>query len=176
MIPANDALIRVEAADGKTYVFGNELNQPFLEAPASVWSIIASGITSAGGKPPDILEIVKRAAQTLGTPDYAKLTVPEEHQPQEPVFDMLKTQWPPLYEYVRRQYKCGVDPLTTGWLFAEAARAIIISKRPTFRRKLRERLLLKPPSVRQNLIPKPFREVRFRPLRKIPCLKFSGKS
>ena len=64
MIPANDALIRVEAADGKTYVFGNELNQPFLEAPASVWSIIASGITSAGGKPPDILEIVKRAAQT----------------------------------------------------------------------------------------------------------------
>lgn len=128
MIPAKDAFIRVKAADGKTYFFGNELNQPLLEAPASVWNIIASGITSAGGEPPDILEIVKRAAQTLGTPDYAKLTVPEEHQPQEPVFDMLKTQWPPLYEYVRRQYKRGVDPLTTGWLFAGAAQAIIIAK------------------------------------------------
>ena len=117
------ALVEVTTNDGGTYYFGDQINQPLLEAPISVWKLIAGAAQHAGARElPDIIEIVRHVSATVGGAGFGVLRVDEKNQPHEAPIDALKTHWRTSYALIR---SLSGDPIMTGWYFAGAAQTVI---------------------------------------------------
>lgn len=126
-INPNGALVEVTTNDGGTYYFGDQVNQPLLEAPISVWKLVAGAAQHAGGRElPDIIAIVKHVSATVGSGGFGVLTVDAKHQPHEAPIEALKTYWQPAYALIT---SLPHDPLMTGWYFAGAAQGVIVDAR-----------------------------------------------
>lgn len=118
------ALVVVETKDGGTYYFGDQLNQPLLEAPISVWKLVAGAAEQAGATvAPDIMDIVRNVSATVGGDKFGEVRVEWKHQPHVSPLDALKRFWRDAYAFVQQS---GGDPMMTGWLFAGAAQRLII--------------------------------------------------
>lgn len=123
-ISSEGALVEVTTKDGGTYYFGDQLNQPLLEAPINVWKLIAGGAQHAGATElHDVIEIVKHVSATVGGPEFGVLRVDAKHQPHEAPIEALKKHWQPCWTLIR---SLGADPIMTGWYFAGAAQTVII--------------------------------------------------
>lgn len=121
------ALVEVTTNDGGTYYFGDQINQPLLEAPISVWKLIAGAAQHAGARElPDIIEIVKHVSATVGGGGFGVLTVDTKNQPHEAPIEALKTHWQSAYTLIR---SLSGDPIMTGWYFAGAAQSVIVDVR-----------------------------------------------
>lgn len=84
-IPEN-GFVQVQTKDGETYYFGDLLNAYLVpqRSQLALWSLSASIAVSNGVDPrelPDVNAMFKRAAQTLGSPEFDQLDVPEPNQP-----------------------------------------------------------------------------------------------
>ena len=122
-LPLEKAFVVAKTNDGGTYYFGDQLNQPLLEAPMSVWAQVAGAVQHVGKPVPDIHDIVRFVSSTVGGPEFGTLRVPEDHQPRETPLQSLQKQWAPAYKLVKSQTG---DPLFTGWYFALAAQKLIV--------------------------------------------------
>ncbi|RYG22507.1 MAG: hypothetical protein EON93_25060, partial [Burkholderiales bacterium] len=112
------ALVEVTTNDGGTYYFGDQINQPLLEAQISVWKLIAGAAQHAGAKDlPDIIEIVRHVSATVGGGGFGVLRVDPKNQPHEAPIDALKKHWQGCYALITSLPR---DPLMTGWYFAGA--------------------------------------------------------
>ena len=121
------ALVEVTTNDGGTYYFGDQINQPLLEAPISVWKLIAGAAQHAGAKDlPDIIEIVRHVSATVGGGGFGVLRIDPKNQPHEAPVDALKKHWQPCYALITSLPR---DPLMTGWYFAGAAQSVIVDAR-----------------------------------------------
>ncbi|RYY93446.1 MAG: hypothetical protein EON61_25010 [Alphaproteobacteria bacterium] len=121
------ALVEVTTNDGGTYYFGDQINQPLLEAPISVWKLIAGAAQHAGAKDlPDIIEIVRHVSATVGGGGFGVLRIDPKNQPHEAPVDALKKHWQPCYALISSLPR---DPLMTGWYFAGAAQSVIVDAR-----------------------------------------------
>lgn len=127
-LPAAGALIEVTSNDGGKFYFGDQLNQPLLEAPVNVWRIVAGGAIHAGAKledlpdPHEIAAFVTRSA-TTNTPPFGTIRVPAHHQPFQSPIVALQGNWLTALKYVTL---LGNHTLATGWHFALAAQKLII--------------------------------------------------
>lgn len=134
------ALIEVTTRDGGTYYFGEQLNQPLLEAPINVWKLIVGGAQHAGAKDlHDIVEIVTHVTNSLGGPEFGVLRVDAKHQPHEAPIDALKKYWRSSYALIQ---SLGGDPIMTGWYFAGAAQMIIIEAKEVIDPALAYRIVM----------------------------------
>lgn len=121
------ALVEVTTKDGGTYYFGDQINQPLLEAPISVWKLIAGAAQHAGAKElPDILEIVRHVSASVGGGGFGVLTVDAKNQPHEAPIEALKTYWPSSHALIR---SLNGYPIMLGWFFAGAAQGVIVDAR-----------------------------------------------
>jgi len=139
IMPLERAFVVVKTKDGSQYFMGDQLNQPLLEAPMSVWAFIGGALKQTGSPLPDIHEIVRHVASTLGGPDFGKLSVPEAHQPHEQPLQSLTKQWAAAYKLVKAQLG---NPLFTGWYFAHAAQMLIIEAKDVIDPTLAARIVM----------------------------------
>jgi hypothetical protein len=89
------AFVIVECADGSKYYFGDALNKPLAESQYSVWSLSAGAVNHLGAEQLiDINEIFTHVSQTVGSSEFGKLRLPEEHNTGDLPYNYLKALWP----------------------------------------------------------------------------------
>lgn len=129
-VPAEKAFVVVKDNAGRTYFFGDLLNQPLLSTQKgqfSVWNIVAGGAQSAGAvNLPDPMDIVKYNAQTLGTKEFGIPRVSKEHQPEELPEESLRATWHDVQSIMVSHH---INPLFWGWTPAMAAQKLIIENK-----------------------------------------------
>lgn len=91
----NDAIITVTDEQGRNYYYGNPINRLLLEDRLSVWSLLGGAVQSHGGALPDIDDIVKHVAQSVGTPQFGIPRLPEGVEIRFPPQECLRL-WQPL--------------------------------------------------------------------------------
>jgi hypothetical protein len=89
----------VTSKSGRVFLFSELTNQFVASAGGperlTVLTLIANGGLRAGGKQvPNMLEIVKRNAQFMGSDNYPSLSVPPQHFPRENALVALQRWWP----------------------------------------------------------------------------------
>ncbi len=119
-MPLESAFVIV---NGARYFMGDQLNQPLLMARVSVWSLVAGAVHHVGAPLPDINDIIRRTVSAIGSADFGRLSVPDDHQPLEQPIETLKKQWAGCYEVLK---SLDADPFFMGWYFALSAQLLII--------------------------------------------------
>ncbi|WP_443749600.1 hypothetical protein [Asticcacaulis solisilvae] len=125
-MPLESAFVIVRGVDGSRYFLGDQLNQPLLMARVSVWTLVAGAVQHTGSPVPDINGIVRRTVAAVGSKDFGRLSVPDEHQPFEQPIETLKKQWAGCYEILK---SFDADPFFMGWYFALSAQLLIIKSK-----------------------------------------------
>jgi len=129
-VPAGKAFMVFETKDGSKYFFGDFLNHGLFEAPQgqiTVWSLVGGGAQKAGAKTlPDIIEIVKYNASTIGTPSFGIPRLPKGYQPQELPTQILHNSWNDVQSILVSQH---INPTFWGWVPALAAQKLIIQEK-----------------------------------------------
>lgn len=102
-LPETTNLVAVDTRDGKRYFFGDTLNQSLAEAQYSVWSLAAEQAQKAGvGQLPDVGEIFRHAAATVGSDAFGRLRVPPEHLPRDLPINYVRQLWPLMLPRIRK--------------------------------------------------------------------------
>jgi hypothetical protein len=126
-VPEERAFVVVGTKDGKKFYFGDFLNQPLLNTnQISVWTLVAGGAIKAGSTTnslPNISEILKHNASTIGTQEFGLPRLPKDHYPKELPTDALRSTWKDV-ESIQKKYQ--IDPQFWGWIPAEAAQQVIL--------------------------------------------------
>jgi hypothetical protein len=94
--PRNFALTMVETRDGSKYCSGDALNRPLAESAYSVWELMCGAVQKAGQPPPDLAEIFKHVAGTLGGSEFGVPRIPEGNRPRHLPIVYLKDLWPQI--------------------------------------------------------------------------------
>lgn len=94
--PEQINLMVVSGKDGHTYYFGDAPNSLLLESEQALLSLTLGAAHQLGA--PVTLErvraVMKRTAQTVGSPQFGQFTVPPSHAPSLPVRDIIGRYWP----------------------------------------------------------------------------------
>lgn len=92
----------VKTEDGKTFFFGDHINEPLIESRYSIWSLAAAGARDAGCTVlPDVTEIFKHVSQTVGAADFGKPRVRTNYAPHDSPLNYLKRLWPVLFPTIQ---------------------------------------------------------------------------
>lgn len=112
-IPLN-GLVTVDTDDGQRFYFGDLLNAYIVPQPGgtqhTLWAYVAGGLVGSGVDPqdlPDVNEMFRRAAETVGSPSYGVLSVPEENQPHIQAKTALELFWMPTVGILTHQKDFG---------------------------------------------------------------------
>jgi hypothetical protein len=100
--PSRYVLTPVDPGDGAMYVHGAALNQPLVESPLSVWSLVSRTVQKLGEPLPDLDDIVNHSARTLGTSEFGVPRVPDEHRPRHSAIFYLTQIWPQILPIAQR--------------------------------------------------------------------------
>lgn len=101
--PDPEPLTVVESVDGRQFFFGNAINAAMAENEHSVWSLAADAAQHAGAGAdgfPDLAELFRHVAGSVGTPEFGVPRVPAEHCPGLTPLECLETMWAPLLPIV----------------------------------------------------------------------------
>ncbi len=88
-------------ANGKRYYFGDALNQPLVEGPLSIWSLVVGILQHLGADRPDIASIFQHIASTVGTDGFGVPRIPEDHAPGDLPLNYIKVVWPHVFPLVK---------------------------------------------------------------------------
>jgi hypothetical protein len=92
LTPQQVGMLEVEGSDGHRYYFGDEPNRLLLESETALLSLVLGAAHSLGA--PVSLEMVhevmSRTAKRVGTDEFGKTELPDEHQPAMPPFEWVK--------------------------------------------------------------------------------------
>jgi hypothetical protein len=92
----------VTGADGRNYYFGGPLNKPLAEDKYSVWSLTAGAVKELGKPLPDLMNILKHAAATVGGAKFGIPRIPEGHGTGDLPIHYLKAVWPQILPIAQR--------------------------------------------------------------------------
>jgi hypothetical protein len=92
----------VKDTAGRTYYFGDALNQRLAEGRLSIWNITTSGLRKAGQPLPDITGIFAHVAASVGGEQFGVPRWPEGHAASDLPVNFLKTLWPVVLPRVRK--------------------------------------------------------------------------
>lgn len=140
-VPENKAFVVVQTSDNSKYFFGDFLNHGLFEGAdkqITVWSLVGGAAQKAGATTlPDIVEIVKYNADTIGTSAFGVPRLPVNHQPQELPRQVLQKTWADVRSILESK---DIDPTLWGWVSALAAQKVIIQNKdkiePAFAAKI----------------------------------------
>jgi hypothetical protein len=143
VITADKAFVVAKGKDGKTYFFGDFLNAPLLGgggAQISVWGMVGGAAQAAGAKSlPDVVDIVRSSAASVGTADFGVPRVPKEFHAREFPMDVLKSQWAEVQTLLSDNH---VDPRFWGWTIALAAQYLIVEDKSGFDPAMAARIVM----------------------------------
>jgi hypothetical protein len=106
----------VETTSGERYFFGPVANQLLVENPTAVWKLLSETARQLGATSlPDIAEIARHSAQSVGTPAYGVPRVPPDHIAADSPRAYLKALWPALLPLLQ-----ALCPNPVEWPFAFA--------------------------------------------------------
>jgi hypothetical protein len=95
------AFVIAEATNGKRYFFGDLLNKPLAEDKYSIWSLTAGAAEQIGcTKPPEVEEIFKHVAETVGSDAFGVPRLQEENKPHDSPENYLRKYWPILFPVI----------------------------------------------------------------------------
>ena len=83
-------------ADGRKYYFGDALNKSLAEDRYSVWSLTAGTVEQLGKPLPDLTDIFKHVAATVGSAQFGIPRLPEGHGTGDLPINYLKAIWPKI--------------------------------------------------------------------------------
>ena len=92
LTPAQVGMLEVEGRDGHRYYFGDEPNRLLLESSTSLLSLVL-GAAHAHGAPVSlemVHDAMRRTADRVGTAEFGKPELPDEHQPALSPFDWVR--------------------------------------------------------------------------------------
>jgi hypothetical protein len=95
-------LVVAQGADGRQYFFGDALNEPLAESRFSLWSLTAEAVQKLGKPPPDLTDVFRHVAATVGGPEFGLPRVPEAHRPRDLPIRYLKAMWPVMLPIAKR--------------------------------------------------------------------------
>ncbi len=126
--------------DGKRYFFGDALNGPLVENQHSVWSLTAGAAQRLGLREvPDVGEIFRHTAATVGTEAFGIPRLPEGHSLTDPPINYVIHLWPFFLPMIKEycDYPCE-------WpiLFGIAIQETIVSTKGVLDPKLAMKLVM----------------------------------
>ena len=92
LTPADVGMVEVEGRDGHRYYFGHEPNRLLLESSASLLNLVL-GAAHAHGAPVSldmVHDVMGRTAEHVGTPEFGKTELPDQHRPAMPPFEWVE--------------------------------------------------------------------------------------
>lgn len=94
-LPEDGLFQIITAADGQRFFFGDALNRPLAEDRLSVWSLVAGAAAHDGARRlPDLTELFKHNAASLGSEAYGVPRLPAEHPVQGRPVEYARKLWP----------------------------------------------------------------------------------
>ncbi len=122
-IPDNE-FVAVGTDSGQTFFFGDAINRPLAEDEYSIWSLAAGAAQHLGCEDlPDIDDIFRHVAATVGTEDFGLPRIPDDHRPMDTPLNFLKFVWPRVFPLVE---KFCETPAEWPILFGLAVQEIVI--------------------------------------------------
>ncbi|MCC2333816.1 hypothetical protein [Cellulomonas wangsupingiae] len=91
--------LQVGTSDGRTFVMGPAISWPLLESPHSVWSLVAGYAQSQGAPLPDVHELVRHSAATVGGPEFGRPRYAPRTAPTALPIDHLGA-WEPMLAHI----------------------------------------------------------------------------
>jgi hypothetical protein len=126
-------LVEAGSRRGEMFYFGDALNAVLFERmdepPYSIWSYVAGTVPNPGADTlPDIIEMVRHAARTVGTREFGILRLPAAHRPRRPPRRALNQTWQLTYPLLR---DAGRPPVDWPFDLALAAQRLMLMCRDT---------------------------------------------
>jgi hypothetical protein len=137
----SEAFEVVETRSGATYFFGDTLDTMLASMEpkhVSVWKIVSGGALYGGGDHlPDIGELLRHAAATVGTAAFGLPRLPDEHLPSILPRAALERFWPGA-----RLLLTLADPLQWPLHMAHAAQKLMLAMRESIAPDLAVRIVM----------------------------------
>jgi hypothetical protein len=126
----DEAFAVIETRSGEVFFFGELLNSVLVggagarsTSQASVWKTVSEGGFEAGAvNLPDVTDMIKHCAATVGRDEFGIPRVPDVHMPDILPREAVSRFWP-----AARRKLAGKDPMTWPLQLALAARGLIVS-------------------------------------------------
>lgn len=90
-LPEAAFLTSVQAGDGKTYYFSDELSKLLAGSPYSVWAVAGGGTMDPG-----LAEIVKHTSAAVGTAEFTTPHVAQENAAHDSPLNYVRALWPAI--------------------------------------------------------------------------------
>jgi hypothetical protein len=134
----SEILVEAGSRRGEKFYFGDALNAILFERmdepPYSIWSYVAGVVPNPGADTlPDVIEIVRHAARTVGTREFGISRLPLAHRPHRPPRRALNQNWQLMQ---RLLLSAGQPPGDWPFDLALAAQRLMLMSRDTLALKL----------------------------------------
>lgn len=134
------ALLAVSSPDGKTYYFGDLLNQDLAESKYSIWSLAAGAAQHHGCKVlPDLNGIFAHVSKTIGTDAFGVPRLPDGHNTGDLPINYLKALWPVFFPLAKRYCK---DPIEWPLLFGAAIQEALAAAKQAISQELALQIIM----------------------------------
>jgi hypothetical protein len=136
----DQAFVVIETRSGEVFFFGDLLNEIIVakdagkgggreQGHASIWKIVSDGGYEAGAiNLPDVIDMIKHCAATVGREEFGIPRVPDAHMPEILPREAVSRFWP-----ATRRKLAGAEPMGWPLHLAMAAHKLIVDLKDTIR-------------------------------------------
>ncbi|HEX6119283.1 MAG TPA: hypothetical protein VFZ03_07490 [Dongiaceae bacterium] len=134
----DQAFVVIETRSGEVFFFGELLNAVIVSKDgaanaesghASIWKVVSSAGYEAGAiNLPDVTDMIKHCAATVGGPEFGMPRVPEAHLPEILPREAVSRFWP-----AARRKLASSEPMSWPLHLAMAAHALIVELKDAIR-------------------------------------------
>jgi hypothetical protein len=132
----DQAFAVIETRSGEVFFFGDLLNEVIVDrhrlrgdGHASIWKVVSEGGYEAGAiNLPDVNDVIKHSAATVGSEEFGIPRVPDAHMPAILPREAVSRFWP-----AARRRLAGAEPMSWPLHFALAARQLIVELKHAMR-------------------------------------------
>ena len=144
----DQAFVVIETRSGEVYFFGDLLNAIIVakdgadaaknSGHASIWKIVSTAGYEAGAlNLPDVTDMIKHCAATVGGEDFGIPRVPNAHMPEILPRDAVSRFWP-----ATRRKLADAEPMSWPLHLAMAARTLIVDLKDAVRPDIAVRIVM----------------------------------
>lgn len=97
-------IMEVETSDGNRYYFGDPINNLLAGSDLSLWALVAGVVNHLGSQDyPDFQDIARHVGSTLGSPEFGRPRVPDQHKPGDLPVHYVRDLWPLVLPLLERR-------------------------------------------------------------------------
>lgn len=132
----DQAFVVIETRSGEVFFFGDLLNEIIVDrhgfrgdGHASIWKVVSAGGHEAGAiNLPDVTDVIKHCAATVGHEEFGLPRVPDAHMP-----DILPREAVSRFWAAARRKMAGTEPMSWPLHLATAAHTLIVALKDAIR-------------------------------------------